>query len=273
VKGVLILVALVGITASAAAATVSRTPAVLGAAPATMTICHRTASTANPWQRIIVSSRAVSNPSSSAGRTLYGHLRHIGDVVIVGTASCSSTVTSTAPARSSSASTKVTICHKTGSAANPYRRTTISSRAVTNPQSQSGSVLRGHMRHAGDILLPGTNACPAGGAAVQLTATLQPVPVATGRGSATFTIRVGQGQLCFTLTAMGLTDITAAHIHRQSTSAIVVPLTTPTAGNSSGCVTAGKDLLREIVSSPGAFYVNVHTAAYPDGQLRGNLTR
>ncbi len=129
----------------------------------------------------------------------------------------------------------------------------------------------------GDLLLPGANACPAGAPkpsqGVRLTAALQPVSGASGSGTATVTIRVNKGELSFTLTVSGLTNVTAAHIHRVSTSAIVVPLTAPTSGTASGTVSVDKALLREIVATPSAFYVNVHTATFPNGQIRGNLTK
>jgi hypothetical protein len=244
------------------------------ASPTQITICHKTGSDANPWRRITVSSRAVSNPNSRSGKLLRGHLRHTGDAVVVGTASCPSpTVT---PSPTSTPPTKITICHKTGSATNPYRRITVSSRAVTNPTSSSGTVLRGHMRHAGDLLLPGATACPSSAAenrGVRLTANLQPVTGATGSGSATVTIRVGQSTLCASLTVTGVANVTAAHIHRVSTGAIAVPLTAPITGKSSGCTTVEKAVLRQIVANPGAFYVNVHSATYPDGQVQGNLSR
>jgi hypothetical protein len=134
------------------------------------------------------------------------------------------------------------------------------------------------MRHVGDLILPGAPACPAGAAkpsqGVKLSATLQPVsPATTGSGSATVTIRIGQAQLCYTLTVSGLTNVTAAHIHRASSGAIVVPLATPTNGSSSGCLDVDKALLQEILSSPSAFYINVHTTSFPDGQIRGTLTK
>ena len=44
---------------------------------------------------------------------------------------------------------------------------------------------------------------------------------ATGSGTATVRVRLGVS-LCYTLTVNGLKDVTAAHIHRVSTSAIVV---------------------------------------------------
>jgi hypothetical protein len=96
---------------------------------------------------------------------------------------------------------------------------------------------------------------------------------ASGSGSATFTIRLGVMQVCHTLTVTGLTSVTAAHIHRVSTGTVVLPLSTPTTGSSSGCGTFERALLREIVQTPGAFYANVHTTSYPDGQIQGKLSK
>lgn len=240
-------------------------------APSKLTLCHKTGS--DTWRRITVSSRAMTNPESRSGKMLRGHLRHSGDAVIVGTAACPSA--SLTPAASPTPATRITICHKTGSASSPYRRITISSRAVTNPNSPAGKTLRGHARHSGDILMPGAAACPPGTNADQteLTANLQPVQGASGSGTFAATIRMGRAELCYTLTVTNLTNVTGAHIHRVSTSAIVVPLTAPTSGSSSGCTTVEKALLQEIVRNPGAFYVNVHTQSYPNGQVQGTLGR
>lgn len=244
------------------------------ATPGTLTICHKTASMSNPWVRTVVSRRAViRNPRSSSARLFRGHMRHTGDAVVVGTAACPDA--SQTPTPTGTPPTRVTICHKTGSTANPYRRITVSSRAITNPRSPAGQILRGHMGHTGDILLPGNTPCPSGTAnqPVRLRASLQPVTGATGSGTASFTFRVGASVLCHTLTVSGLTNVTAAHIHRFEGAAIVVPLTTPTTGTSNGCATIDRALLQEIVRTPAAFYVNVHTSAYPDGQVQGRLSR
>ena len=242
------------------------------ASPSKVTICHKTGSTSTPWRRVTVSSSAMTKPTSS-GKLLRAHLRHTGDAIVVGAAACPTPTATPTPA--STPATKVTICHKTGSATTPYRRITVSSRAVTNPNSPAGKTLRGHMGHTGDLLLPGANACPAGtqSQGIRLTATLTPVQGATGSGSASFRVRPGAGSLCDALTVSGLTNVIGAHIHRGSTAAIVVPLSAPIAGTSSGCVTVDKGLLKEIVGNPGGFYVNVHTTAFPNGQVQGALTR
>ena len=162
------------------------------AAPSKLTICHKTGSASNQFRRITVSSRAMANPKSKSGKALRAHLRHTGDAVVAGAAACPSA--SVTPAPTSAPATKITICHKTGSDSNPYRRITISSRAVANPSSTSGKVLRGHMRHTGDLLMPGVTPCPSGtqtGQGVKLDANLQPVQGASGSGTASLTIRIG----------------------------------------------------------------------------------
>ncbi len=271
-----LVLALLGLAALMAVAAGQHASASTAASSAKLTTCHKTGSTSNPFLRISISSRALTSPNSSAGRVLRAHLLHTGDAIVVGTGSCPSA--SATPAPTATPPAKITICHRTGSTTNPFRRITVSSRAVTNPNSGSGKILRGHLRHVGDLILPGAPACPAGAPkpsqGVKLTATLQPVsPATTGSGSATVTIRLGQGQLCYTLTVSGLADVTGAHIHRASTAAIVVPLTAPTSGSSSGCVSVDKSLLQEILNSPSGFYVNVHTTAFPNGQIRGTLTK
>jgi hypothetical protein len=259
----------------AALAEGQQAPTSVAASAGKVTICHKTGSATNTFRRITVSSKAVTSPNSSSGRLLRAHIMHTGDAIVIGTGACPSA--SATPSPTSTPPSKITICHKTGSSTNPFRRITVSSRAVTNPKSASGKVLRGHMGHIGDMLLPGANACPAGAPkpsqGVKLTADLQPVSGASGSGTATVTIHTGKGELSFTLTVTGLTNVTAAHIHRVSTSAIVVPLTAPTSGTSSGTVTVDKTLLKEIAATPSAFYVNVHTTVFPGGQIRGNLTK
>ena len=97
-----------------------------------------------------------------------------------------------------------------------------------------------------------------------------------GSGTATFRINPGQGQLCYTLTVANIDPATAAHIHRAPPTdpgPVAAPLAAPTSGQSEGCVDIGKALAQEIVRNPGAFYVNVHNAAFGSGAIRGQLGR
>ena len=39
------------------------------------------------------------------------------------------------------------------------------------------------------------------------------------------------------------------------------------------CVSAGEDLIKEIRQNPANYYVNVHNADFPDGAIRGQLSK
>jgi hypothetical protein len=97
-----------------------------------------------------------------------------------------------------------------------------------------------------------------------------------GRGSATAII--DGDQLCFGLTASNLDTPVSAHIHRgnrRENGEIVVTLVHPAAGDpgaSSGCVKdVDPELVRALLRRPHRFYWNIHTGAFPDGAIRGQL--
>jgi len=96
-------------------------------------------------------------------------------------------------------------------------------------------------------------------------------------GTAKITVNVGQGQVCWDLSAKGLTDVTAAHIHKGAAGANgppVVPFTGVDAnGTSKGCGAATADLAKDLIQNPGNYYVNVHTKAAPAGAIRGQLSK
>lgn len=97
-----------------------------------------------------------------------------------------------------------------------------------------------------------------------------------GTGTAEFRVNAGQGRVCYTLTVANIDAATAAHIHRAPPTAagpVVVPLAAPTGGTSSGCADVTRALAQELIRDPGAFYVNVHNAAFPAGAVRGQLGR
>jgi CHRD domain len=105
----------------------------------------------------------------------------------------------------------------------------------------------------------------------------------TSTGSGFFSYTIEGDQLCYTLEVRDLTMAPfAAHIHigpRNVAGPIVVGLLTPPAATStvSECITAveGGDLtpaeLAAIAADPRNYYVNVHTANWPGGEVRGQL--
>jgi hypothetical protein len=95
-----------------------------------------------------------------------------------------------------------------------------------------------------------------------------------GSGYAVITLNQGLGMVCWELSVEGIAPATAAHIHRApvgSPGPVVVPLSPPADGFSSGCAIADPGLIKEIRQSPEEFYVNVHNADFPAGALRGQL--
>jgi hypothetical protein len=107
------------------------------------------------------------------------------------------------------------------------------------------------------------------------------VPQAGDRGmSGAGTVRIdaASGQVCpnVDITKPQGTAIMAAHIHRGAAGAngpVVIPFQSDAEGIKDDCVTADPALVTEIQQQPQAFYVNVHTGQYPNGAIRGQLTR
>jgi hypothetical protein len=65
-----------------------------------------------------------------------------------------------------------------------------------------------------------------------------------------------------------------AHIHKAIEGVdgpVVVSLTAPANGMSKGCAAVKPDLMSAILANPSQYYVNVHTAAFPRGAMRGQL--
>ena len=98
-----------------------------------------------------------------------------------------------------------------------------------------------------------------------------------GTGRAVIKLNQGKGEVCFELTVSNIASATAAHIHSGAAGVaggVVVTLTpAPSDGSSEGCVTASADLIKDIRQNPGNFYVNVHNADFPDGAVRGQLSK
>jgi hypothetical protein len=169
---------------------------------------------------------------------------------------------------------KHVVCHATSSAKKPYRRIVVGTRAA----------LKAHLAHPGDIVDPAGGVCPSqplsavrGGRPISTT--LAPVtPNTVGGGTFVARSNIGQGRICWSLTVTGLSDVTAAHIHYLNgplATQIAVPLTLPTpfTGSATGCATALRALVKQILTHPENFYVNVHTTAFPGGAISGTLAK
>lgn len=97
-----------------------------------------------------------------------------------------------------------------------------------------------------------------------------------GSGTATVRVSHGRGEVCYVIEVSGIAPATAAHIHVAPAGVagpVVVPLTAPTSGSSSGCVSVSRELAKAIMRDPENYYVNVHNSEYPAGALRGQLSK
>ena len=99
-----------------------------------------------------------------------------------------------------------------------------------------------------------------------------------GRG--TFSATVDGNQLCFGITVKNIDAPIAAHIHegrKRENGDVVVTLVHPTIGDpgaSSGCtMVEDAALVQAILRKPHRYYVNVHTATFQGGAVRGQLFR
>jgi len=87
-------------------------------------------------------------------------------------------------------------------------------------------------------------------------------------------IDFGQEQLCYYFEGAGLGDATAAHIHQAGkgkTGPEVATLSLPVEDPDEVCVKLAKPVLEAMARSPGDYYVDVHTPAFPEGAVRGQL--
>lgn len=117
-------------------------------------------------------------------------------------------------------------------------------------------------------------------ATVKLVATLNGAsetgggdPDGTGRFSAE--IDAETGDVCYVLVANQISKPVAAHIHVGAAGTDGAPVVTLEVTGPDGdlCMAAEPDVLKPIVAGPEGYYVNVHTADFPKGAVRGQLSK
>jgi len=130
-----------------------------------------------------------------------------------------------------------------------------------------------------------------GSQATELSAVLSgdqevPAVTTTASGSASVSINEAQTEIAFTLNVSDITDITAGHIHvgaRGVDGPIILPLAEGPYGNSLTGTLTETDLTPQADEGIDTFadavaaildedtYINVHTAANPGGEIRGQI--
>lgn len=93
-----------------------------------------------------------------------------------------------------------------------------------------------------------------------------------GSGALTAEIDADVGDLCYTLTAGKIDRVTMAHIHSGAAGADGPPVVTIQVARDL-CMAVEPDVLKPILADPASYYVNIHTAAFPSGAVRGQLAK
>jgi hypothetical protein len=97
-----------------------------------------------------------------------------------------------------------------------------------------------------------------------------------GTGTASIVIDPAAGTACWDLSATGIEPVTQSHIHVGAAGVsgdVVVPLDVDGfTGTSEGCTSDVDDaVLQAVLDNPAGHYVNLHTADFPPGAIRGQL--
>lgn len=122
-------------------------------------------------------------------------------------------------------------------------------------------------------------AAPAYAEIINMSATLEgasevPATDSAGTGTVEATLDTDSMEFAWTVTYEGLTgDATAAHFHGPAAAganaAPVVPIEGPKTSPIAGKATLTADQAKQL--QDGMWYFNIHTAAHPDGEIRGQV--
>ncbi len=127
------------------------------------------------------------------------------------------------------------------------------------------------------IALPASGTAPAGSSFFAKLDGEHDVPAGDPDGYGTFSASFNGTKLCYGLQVVKIGPPIAAHIHKApvgQNGPISVQLNVPSTGaiaGSTGCKTLSMSRANAIKANPGAYYVNVHTDAFPNGAIRGQL--
>jgi hypothetical protein len=146
----------------------------------------------------------------------------------------------------------------------------------------AAEITRRDLMRAAILIVAAALTAPAFAAQTKLTASMTgaaeaPAPgPEKAMGTAELTFDTDKGQVCYTLTSSGTDTPTAAHVHKGAKGVAggpVIPLAAPANGKAEGCAPVAADVSSAILASPADYYVNVHTATFPRGAMRGQLMK
>ena len=95
-------------------------------------------------------------------------------------------------------------------------------------------------------------------------------------GSALVRVNPVRNRICYTVNFQRIPGVTMAHIHSGRRGVAGPPVITLTRAGPrafEGCTVVARALVRDLATNPRAFYVNVHSQAFPQGAIRGQLRR
>lgn len=96
-----------------------------------------------------------------------------------------------------------------------------------------------------------------------------------GNGAFRVEINTETGDFCYTLYGENIAAPTMAHVHTGAAGTNGGPVITidVTGKGSDMCIAVEPDKLKPIVADPAGFYINIHTADFPAGAVRGQLAK
>jgi hypothetical protein len=100
------------------------------------------------------------------------------------------------------------------------------------------------------------------------------LPKAAPTGKGTVKITITGTKVCWKFTSVGGIDKPiVAHIHQGTSTTASGPVVVPLGGKyaASGCIATTAAIAKAIAKNPKGYYVNIHTAKYPNGAIRGQL--
>ena len=101
---------------------------------------------------------------------------------------------------------------------------------------------------------------------------VSPKSKAKASGSIVVTLDAKDGKACWTISVKGISSLYSAHVHRGKAGKngpVVIPLGDRFAKK--GCVFAPSKAIGAVAASPKSYYVDVHSRAFVDGAIRGQL--